>query len=133
MNLFDQLLEKLSAGEKPNQFTLGMGSLIRKAREESGFNQRELARKIYRRQAALSEIENGLMQPDAETLLAFSYHLHKPLNYFFPEPYKPDPEIDTLTEDEKTLIIQARCLSEDDLKRFIAQVKAIAQINFQKE
>ena len=126
MNLFDQLLEKLSSGEKPNQFTLGMGSLIRKAREESGLSQRELARKIYRRQAALSEIENGLMQPDAETLLALSYHLQKPINYFFPEPYKPDPENETLTEDEKTLIIQSRRLSEDDIPSLIAQVKAMA-------
>lgn len=133
MPLFDQLLEKLSTGDKPNQFTLGMGSLIKKAREESGFTQRELASKIYRRQAALSAIENGLMQPDAETLLLLSHFLHKPLDHFYPKPFKPDLSLDDLSEDEKSLIIQTRRLSNDDLKRIIAQVKAIAQINNQEE
>jgi len=128
MNLADQLLEKLSQGAKPNQFTLGMGDLIRNAREESGLTQRELASKIYRRQAALSGMENGLMQPDAETLLLLSHHLQKPLEYFYPQPFKPEFSLEDLSEDEKCLLIQIRRLSGDDLKRITAQVKAIIQI-----
>lgn len=131
MKIVDQVFEKVSQGEKPNKFTLGMGDLIRKAREESGLTQRELASKIYRRQAALSEIENGLMQPDAETLLLLSHHLQKPLEYFYPQPFKPDMNLDDLSEDEKSLIIQTRRLSGEELIRIIAQVKAIAQINHQ--
>ena len=131
MKLVDQVLEKLSQGDKPNKFTLGMGVLIRYAREESGLTQRELASLIYRRQAALSEIENGLMEPVAGTLLLLSHHLQKPLGYFYPHPFKPDISLEDLSEDEKSLIIQIRRLSDDDLKRIIAQVKAIAQINHQ--
>lgn len=105
-----------------------MGNLIRKAREEAGFSQRELASKIYRRQAALSEMENGLMQPDAETLLIMSYYLNKPISYFFPKNLLPEPEADELTETEKSLLMEARLLDEDDLKRIIAQVRAINQM-----
>ena len=128
MKLADQVLERFSRGDKPNKFTLGMGDLIRKAREESGLTQRELASKIYRRQAALSEIENGLMQPDAETLLLLSHFLNRPLDYFYPKPFKPDVSLADLSEDEKSLIIQTRRLSDDDLKRIIAQVKALVEL-----
>lgn len=128
MNLLDQLLEKLAEGDKPNKFTRGMGVLIRSAREDVGFSQRDLAEKIYRRQAALSEMENGLMEPDAETLLYLSYHLNKPIAYFYPAPYKPDIQPGDLSEKENELLIQARRLPEEDLKRIIAQVRALAEL-----
>ncbi len=128
MNVLDQLLENLNKGSVPNHFTSGMGELIRKAREEAGLSQRDLASKIYRRQAALSEMENGLMQPDAETLLNFSHHLGKPITYFYPAPYKPDLQSEELSEKEKELLIQTRRLSEDDLRRIIAQVKAVVDL-----
>jgi transcriptional regulator with XRE-family HTH domain len=128
MNVLDQFLESLNKGSLPNHFTKGMGELIRKAREESGFNQRELANMIYRRQAALSEMENGLMQPDAGTLFILSSVLKKPINYFFPAPYKPDIQTEELTEIETELLIQARRLSKEDQKRIIAQVKAIGDM-----
>ena len=103
MKLLDQLLEILSEGEKPNRFTKSMGDLIRKAREEASLSQRQLAELIYRRQAALSEMENGLMQPDAETLLLLSDRLKKPIVYFYPSPWKPDPLGEDLNEKEKEL------------------------------
>jgi len=68
------------------------------------------------------------MQPDAESLLYFSYHLNKPIGYFFPTPYKPDPQPEDLTEKEQELLIQIRRLSEDDLKRITAQAKALADM-----
>jgi transcriptional regulator with XRE-family HTH domain len=129
MNLIDQLLEGLNTSSVPNSFTRGMGSLIRQAREEKGLSQRELASKIYRRQAALSEMENGLMQPDAETLLLLSYHLKKPIDYFYPSPYKPDPQPGELTEKENELIIHARRLNSDDFRKLIVQVIALADIS----
>lgn len=133
MNFLDQLLENLNKGSVPNHFTRAMGELIKKAREESGYSQRELASKIYRRQAALSEMENGLMQPDAETLLTLSYYLKKPISYFFPKRYMPEPEEDSLSEEEKSLLMEVRRLDEDDLKRVIAQVRAIAQLYDREE
>ncbi len=128
MKLVDQVLENLSQGDKPNKFALGMGGLVRNAREEMSLTQRELAALIYRRQAALSAIENGLMQPDAETLLLLSHRLQKPIGYFYPQPFKPDISLEDLSEDEKSLIIQTRQLSNDDLKRIIAQAKALVEL-----
>ncbi|MHB8088028.1 MAG: hypothetical protein ACYDH2_07220 [Anaerolineaceae bacterium] len=75
------------------------------------------------------KIENKFKQPDAETLLYFSYHLGKPISYFYPAPYKPDIQTGELSEKEQELLIQARSLSDDGLKRIIAQVKAIVNIN----
>jgi len=85
MDFPNSLLEKFTSGDMPNHFTRAMGELIRKAREDSGFSQRDLAQKIYRRQAALSEMENGKMEPNTSTLTLLSYHLNKPISYFSPE------------------------------------------------
>lgn len=60
-----------------------MGELIRKAREEAGFSQRELAERIYRCQAALSDMENGKMEPNASTLTLLSHYLNMSITYFF--------------------------------------------------
>lgn len=87
--------------------------------------------KIYRRQAALSEMENGLMQPDAETLLGLCYNLDKPIAYFYPFPYKPFPFSENFSENELELLIQVRRLSEDDLKKVIAQVRALGDLDDQ--
>ena len=43
MKLLDDFLEIFSVRDIPNRFTIGMGELIRRAREEVGFSQRELA------------------------------------------------------------------------------------------
>ncbi len=80
-NLVDQFF---AGGTRPNRFTTGMGKLIKAAREEAGVSQRDLAERIYRRQAALSDMENGKMEPDASTLLLLSEYLKKPISYFFP-------------------------------------------------
>jgi len=105
-----------------------MGDLIRKAREEASLSQRQLAELVYRRQAALSEMENGLMQPDAETLLLLSDRLIKPIGYFYPSPWKPDLVGEDLNEKEKELIIQSKRLTKDDLNRIITQIKALADM-----
>ncbi len=133
MNPFEQLMENLNKGSVPNHLTRGMGELIRKAREETGLSQRELANLIYRRQAALSEMENGLMQPDAGTLLLLSYNLNKPITYFYPAPYKPFPHDEKLSEKEVELLIQIKRLSEEDVKRVIAQVKALGDLSEQDD
>lgn len=68
----------------PNKFTIAMGELIRKAREEAGLSQKELAEKIHRRQATLSDIETGKVEVSTVTLTGLSVVLDKPLSYFFP-------------------------------------------------
>jgi transcriptional regulator with XRE-family HTH domain len=61
-----------------------MGELIFKAREEAGFSQRVLAGRIYRRQVALSDMENGKMETNASTLVYLAFNLNKPITYFPP-------------------------------------------------
>ncbi len=70
---------------KPNKFTLYMGEAIKQAREEAGMSQEELAQKIYRRRATLSDIETGKADVDAGILWLLSAYLKKPLSYFYPE------------------------------------------------
>jgi transcriptional regulator with XRE-family HTH domain len=114
--------------EVPNRLTIGMGKLVRQAREQASMSQAELARRIYRRQASLSNIENGKMNIDASTLLYLAGALLKPITYFFPKSLlghlEPEPE----TPEEKELLIQAKRLSNEDLTGIIAQVSALADV-----
>ena len=128
MKLLDDFLEKFSVGDIPNRFTIGMGELIRKAREEAGFSQRELAERIYRRQAALSDMENGKMEPNASTLTFLSYHLNKPISYFFPNRYKPERMLDDLSELEKEILIYVNKLNRNDQVKILAQLKALSDL-----
>lgn len=125
----DTFLDQLTGNNiRPNKFTIGMGKLIRAAREDAGYSQRDLAGLIYRRQAALSDMENGKMEPDASTLLALGYYLKKPIQYFFPSDWKP-LSIDTnLSEQELEIITLIRDLEKSDIKKFIAQLKAIVNL-----
>jgi transcriptional regulator with XRE-family HTH domain len=82
--VLEKLLELFPEQEdpKPNKFTVYMGNAIKEAREEQGLSQEELAKKIYRRRATLSDIENGKSDVDAGTLWLLSAYLKKPLSYF---------------------------------------------------
>lgn len=116
-------------GETPNSFTRAMGELIREARKEAHMSQAALAKKIYKRQAAISDMENGKVEPNASTLLLLSYALGKPIGYFYPrnegivELYESD-----LQTEEQELIFQARRLEETELPKLIAQIKALADL-----
>ncbi len=129
MNFLDNLIEKLSAGDMPNHFTRAMGQLIRQAREEAGFSQRDLAEKIYRRQAALSDMENGKMEANASTLTLLSYHLQKPISYFFPDKYSPYKNTDEISDLLKEILIYLNKLDDEDKVRVLAQIKAISKIS----
>ena len=122
------LLTKLGQqrGHMPNKFTIGMGKLIRQARDENGLSQSELAKQIYRRQASLSDIENGKMQPDAETLLYLTLVLNKPISYFFPSQFGAYIRLESLDPLLQELLMNAQRLSEEDLHRLIVQTRALA-------
>ena len=124
------LLTKLGQqrGHMPNKFTIGMGKLIRQAREENGLSQSELSKQIYRRQASVSDMENGKMQPDAETLLYLSGVLRKPVSYFFPDQYGEIIRLENIEPLEHELLLQANLLDEYDLKRLIVQTKALVEL-----
>lgn len=136
--MFQKLIDKAfgsayETGDIPNKFTVAVGQLIREARKDAKMSQAELARLIYKRQATVSDMENGKVEPIASTLLLLSYALNKPVGYFFPrnqgivELYAGD-----LTAEEQELIFQSRRIvnysDEAELKKVIAQVKALADL-----
>jgi transcriptional regulator with XRE-family HTH domain len=129
------ILEKLfkeDLGSMPNKFTLGMGKLIRDSRNEEGYSQAELAQLIHRRQASLSDMENGKMQPDAETLLYLSLTLRKPISHFFPGHYGERIRLEKIDPLEQELLMQAHRLDDDDLIRLITQARALADLRSQE-
>ncbi|MCA9932962.1 MAG: helix-turn-helix domain-containing protein [Anaerolineales bacterium] len=132
--MFAKLTDKFfgpDQGEMPNKFTRAMGKLIRAARQEANLTQEVLAKLIYKRQAAVSDMENGKVEPSASTLLLLCHALNKPLGYFFPQNmWKVEINEDELDSEEQELILHARRLSrysnESELTKLIAQVRALA-------
>jgi transcriptional regulator with XRE-family HTH domain len=74
-------IRDLIAGKDPapNKFTVALGELIRKARENDGMSQKELADRIYRRQATLSDLEIGKSEVGTVTLVLLAAALEKPI------------------------------------------------------
>jgi transcriptional regulator with XRE-family HTH domain len=112
----------------PNPFTQAVGTRIRAAREDRGLSQIELARRIERRQASISDMERGLMQPNAATLVVLAQALGKSVTYFFPAPYGAYGEGD-LAEDEQLLLQAFRRLGSDE-RRQIALALLSALVKF---
>ena len=83
----DEFMEKLMSNELtvPNEFTQEMGKLIKAAREAADLNQTELAEKLSRRQATISEIENGKIEVSILTLFQLAIVFNKPISYFIPD------------------------------------------------
>lgn len=111
----------------PTPFTEAVGQRIREAREERGLSQMRLAERIKRRQAAISDMENGRMQPDATTLVVLAEILEKPVTYFFPPPWGPRVARGDLTYDEQALLLEFRRLQSDEYQKLsIALLSALA-------
>jgi transcriptional regulator with XRE-family HTH domain len=128
--MLSDFLDKLTVkGDVPNKFTEGMGELIRQARQEAKMSQAELAEKAYFRQASISQIETGKREVSSTDLLYLSYALNKPITYFFPKwlmVEKSDEE--GLNPLEKELLLHVRQLDDDDLRRLIAQARALVDL-----
>ena len=65
-------MPRSETGDTPNRHTMGMGELIRKAREEAGLTQEELAKKTYRNKLAVHQMESGKVEINAWTLIYLS-------------------------------------------------------------
>lgn len=116
-------------GNVPNRFTIAMGKLIREARREAQLNQKELAQLIYRRQGTLSDIENGKVRVDTETIVYLAANLNKPISYFFPESLVPRISPERISILEQELLLLAKQLDNDDLKRLIAIARAFVNLD----
>ncbi len=114
---------------KPNDFTKDMGELIRKARIEAGLSQEDLSEKIWTRQATISDWEKGKAEVGITDLIYLSKELGKPILYFFPEWSIEKLMLDNLSPELQNLLINAKKLSKDDLRKLIAQVKALAHLS----
>jgi len=82
-----EFLKQIRSGDlsTPNLFTIEMGKLIKKAREEKGISQKQLAENLSRRQATISEYENGKKEIGILFLVLLSLELNKPISYFIPD------------------------------------------------
>lgn len=118
-----------SRTKKPNKFTVGMGKLIRVAREELGWSQSELAVNADMRRATLSNIENGKSEPSTTQLFYLSINLKKPVMHFFPKFARIHLEKEDLTPLELELISFFRVLENDKIKKIaVNQLKALEDI-----
>jgi len=88
----------------PNKFTVEMGKLIKDARKEIGLSQVELAEKMNRRPATISDIENGKSDITVLTLASFAIHLQKPVSYFFPPTILSDMILDVKSPFEREIL-----------------------------
>jgi transcriptional regulator with XRE-family HTH domain len=96
----------------PNKFTIAMGELIKKAREEARLSQDELAQRIYRRRETLSVIENGRSEVGTITLAAIAANTGKPLTYFYPKFAKHDIVEEQLSSEEQEILLEFRRIGE---------------------
>ena len=114
----------------PNKFTIAMGELIRKAREEAGMSQAELAQMIYRRQATLSDIENGKTEANTSTLILLAAALDKPPSYFYPPFVYREMKPDKLSPLEQDLLTAFQNIWSDHLKKVaIDQVRTLGKFD----
>lgn len=128
--VLDKISQLVSDKEpNPNKFTIAVGELIKKAREEKSSSQEELAQKIYRRRATVSDIENGKVEVSSVTLALFAAALDKPITYFYPHfvyiKLKPE-EFSPL--EEETINIFRKISDEQLQKAAINQIKVLSEI-----
>lgn len=108
----------------PNEFTRGLGELLRQAREEKGLSQRDLANRISGRQATISALENGKTEPSASLLVLLAQVLEKPVTYFFPEPWGPRVARGDLTYEEQALLLEFRRVQAEAYQRLAIELVA---------
>lgn len=94
----------------PNEFTIEMGHLMKQARESEGISQAELAKELNRRQATISDIENGKSEIGILTLVQFAVILNKPISYFFPDSLLKEHVLDVKTNFQQQILERARLI-----------------------
>ena len=61
-------------------------------------------------------------------LLLLSHALNKPMIFFFPENYIKEVKLDKISPLCQELLLQAQRLSKEDLRKLIAQTRALADL-----
>ncbi len=128
--MLKNILEELR-GQKPNlpnKFTIALGDLIRQARLDANLSQSELAKLAYFSQAAISQIEKGKRSVSSEEIVYLSFALNKPISYFFSMKFLNQITDQTLSILEQDLLNASRKLTQADLVKIIAQIKAVSNM-----
>jgi transcriptional regulator with XRE-family HTH domain len=115
-------------GKVANPPTRTLGARARKARNQANLTQADLAKRTYRRPSSLSDIENGKIRIDLETLSYLVAALRKPGDYFFPTPLTNLLTEETLSVLERELLMQARRLKPEGIELLVAQARALADL-----
>ncbi len=114
----------------PNKYTIAIGELIRKAREEANLSQAELARTIYRRQATLSDMENGKVEVSSGTLALLAAALEKPITYFYPPFLYQELKPEKFTPLQQEILMHFNNIWSDHLRKVaIDLVRVIASFD----
>lgn len=103
-------------GKPPNKQMTAMGELIRKAREDAGLTQAQLAKKIHLKRLAVSEMENGKVEISAQTIPLLASSLDKPISYFFPAYGQKEITSAQLSPEEQELLIHFRNIWPEHLR-----------------
>jgi transcriptional regulator with XRE-family HTH domain len=130
MMVLDFLRSFLPPDNIPNRFTIAVGELIKNARIDAGLTQEELSWNAYIPQSTLSKMENGKAEPSASEIVYLSNALSKPITYFYPNQIVRHLKIEEV-EDEllNKLLMLGRKLDDGELRKIIAQVRAIIELN----
>jgi len=68
------------------------------------------------------------MEPNASTLTLLSYHLNRPISYFFPDRYAPEKNLGEFSDLEKEILMNVKQLDYDDKRKVLAQVRALCML-----
>lgn len=117
----------------PNLFTIGMGELIRQARENIGLSQADLAKALNRRQGTISDIENGKSDISITTLVQFAIELKKPISYFFPESLLRDSLVDVKTSFQHKMLEIASNMEPFGDQKLVLEILDVLEKHFFEE
>ncbi len=83
-----------------------------------------------RSRAAISDLERGRIEINAEDLYAMAFALEKPITYFYPDhPKVRGARPDELDNDEKELVSSYRLIQNSQLERIaLRQVELLAKM-----
>jgi len=107
--------------DKWNRF---ISERIKKAREEMGMSQEELAKAIYKNRVTISDYERGRTAISASDLQHIAHTLQRPVTFFYPDFVKiRGAKMEELDEREKELIQVFRRIGNEE-----AEILAIQHV-----
>lgn len=121
MGLFDRKKE----GTKWDAW---IGERIRKAREDKGWTQFQLAKEVYKSQTNISDYERGRLEISVVDLMYIALALEKPLTFFTPPKFNGATPKD-LTPTQKEIIHYINHATEEMELALLEQAKTYAKIS----